>query len=60
MLAALVFPTGGKKPDALHRRDQAWKYGAYREKIYFVKSLDQNYYTVLLKVFKETKFTDKP
>lgn len=50
MLAALVFLTEGKKElDELHRRVQAWKYGVYREKIYFLKALDQNYYTVLLK-----------
>ena len=50
VLAALVFLTEGKNElDELHRRVQAWKYGVYREKIYFLKALDQNYYTVLLK-----------
>lgn len=50
MLAALVFLTEGKKN--LMNFTEEFKLGnngVYREKIYFLKALDQNYYTVLLK-----------
>lgn len=50
VLAALVFLTEGKKN--LMNFTEEFKLGnngVYREKIYFLKALDQNYYTVLLK-----------